>query len=104
MLTQRDIHIARWGYTLEGMVVVEPREAWEPPLSSESDMARVDCTSPESDLYEHSFVTDYFGVSADCHTLGLGFAGLVEADETVDWEALEVWVMDETYEAKHDVR
>lgn len=80
------------------MVMVEPWETWEPTLNYESDMARVYYTSLELDLYEHSFFPYYFGVSADFHTLGLGFAGLVEnePDEAVDWEALEVRVMDDT--------
>lgn len=88
------------------MDLVEPCEAWEPPLSSESDMTRADCTSSESDLYEHSFVPDYFGVSVDSDTLGLGFVDLDEAepDEAVDWAVLEVRVVDDTLETVHDVR
>lgn len=91
-MTQHDINIALWGYTLVGMVMVEPWEDWEPPLSFELDMERADYTSPESDLYEHSFVLDYFGVSTDTDTLGLGFSDLVKVgpDEAIDWEALEV--------------
>lgn len=42
--------------------------------------------SPELVIEEHSFIPDYFGVSPDFHTLGLGFIGLAKAkpDETVD--------------------
>lgn len=72
--------------------------AWEPLLSSESDMTRVDCTSSELDLEEHSFVPNYFGVSTDFHAIVLEFACLVEVEpnDVVDWEALEVRVADDT--------
>lgn len=69
-------------------------------------MARANYTSPESDLNENSFVLDYFGVSTDTDTLGLGFSDLVEVgpDEAVDWETLEVLAVDDSLEAAHNVR
>lgn len=75
-------------------------------MSVESDMERVDCTSPELNLDERSFIPDYFGVSTYFHTLGTGFTDLdeVELDEAVDWAVLEVRVINDALEEAHDVR